>query len=82
MVVSSGSEKAMLLGDVVHCPVELIEDDWEALFDVDPTLARTTREILARELEGTNVQLAAAHFPGLEFGRLLQGTPARRFVYS
>jgi glyoxylase-like metal-dependent hydrolase (beta-lactamase superfamily II) len=82
MVVSSGAEKAMLLGDVVHCPVELVEDDWEALFDVDPALARTTRETLARELEGMNVQLAAAHFPGLEFGRLLQGTPVRSFVYS
>jgi glyoxylase-like metal-dependent hydrolase (beta-lactamase superfamily II) len=82
MVVSSGAEKAMLLGDVVHCPVELVEDDWEALFDVDPVLARQTRETLARELEGTDVQLAAAHFPGLEFGRLLRGTPMRSFVYS
>jgi hypothetical protein len=80
--VSSGAEKAMLLGDVVHCPVELVEDDWEALFDVDPVLARQTREELARELEGTGVQLAAAHFPGLEFGRLLRGTPVRSFVYG
>ena len=82
MVVSSGSERAMLLGDVVHCPVELVEDDWEALFDVDPLLARRTREALARELEGTDVAIAAAHFPGLEFGRLLPGTPTRTFLYS
>jgi glyoxylase-like metal-dependent hydrolase (beta-lactamase superfamily II) len=82
MVVSQGGEKAMLLGDVVHCPVELVEDDWEALFDVDPALARRTRESLARELEGSNVALAAAHFPGLEFGRLLSGSPTRTFLYN
>ena len=29
----------MLLGDVVHCPAELLSDDWEAIFDVDRELA-------------------------------------------
>jgi glyoxylase-like metal-dependent hydrolase (beta-lactamase superfamily II) len=82
MVVSSGGEKAMLLGDVVHCPIELVEDDWEAVYDIDPVLARATRESLARELDGTATQIAAAHFPGLEFGRLLSGTPIRSFLYS
>ena len=40
LVVSSGSERALLLGDVVHCPVEFVEADWEVLSDVDPALAR------------------------------------------
>src|SRR5215203_1018289 len=46
VVLSSGAERAMLLGDAVHCPFELTESDWEAVFDVDPALARTTREVL------------------------------------
>jgi glyoxylase-like metal-dependent hydrolase (beta-lactamase superfamily II) len=81
MVVTDHGEKAMLLGDVVHCPIELVEDDWEALFDVDAELARRTRESLSRELEGTDVPLAAAHFPGLQFGRLLQGEVRRGWTY-
>lgn len=81
MVVSDGGEKALLLGDVVHCPIELVEDDWEAVFDVDPALARRTREALARELEGTDVPVAAAHFPNLQFGRLLRGDSRRSWVY-
>jgi hypothetical protein len=81
IVVADGAERALLLGDVVHCPVELMEDGWEALFDVDPALARRTREALARELEGTDVPVAAAHFPGLRFGRLLAGTGRRHWTF-
>lgn len=82
VVVTDGGEKALLLGDVVHCPIELVEDDWEALFDVDAALARQTREALARELEGTDVPMAAAHFPGLQFGRLLPGQVRRGWQYG
>jgi glyoxylase-like metal-dependent hydrolase (beta-lactamase superfamily II) len=77
VVVSGGEDRAMLLGDVAHCPAELTEDDWEAAFDVDPAMARRTREALARELEGSGVAVGAAHFPGLKFGRLMTGKGQR-----
>jgi hypothetical protein len=80
IVVSSGPERAMLLGDVVHCPVELVDDEWGALFDVDPALALQTRVALNRELEGSNLPVAAAHFPGLRFGRLVRAEGRRRWV--
>src|SRR5205807_5316594 len=28
VVISSGTNRAMLLGDVVHCAVELLDDEW------------------------------------------------------
>lgn len=82
LTVSSGNERAVLLGDVVHCPVELLENDWEGLGDVDPKLAARTRQAMARELEGTDVPMSATHFPGLQFGRLLQGSGTRRWVFD
>lgn len=82
VIVSSGDERAMLLGDIAHCPAELAEDDWEAVFDVDRDLARQTREALARELEGTSTLVGAAHFPGLQFGRLLTGSGQRSWVFA
>jgi glyoxylase-like metal-dependent hydrolase (beta-lactamase superfamily II) len=82
MVVSSGTARAMLLGDVVHCPVELLDDEWAGMGDVDPSLAMRTRVALARELEGTDVPVAAAHFPGLQFGRLLLGEGKRQWVVA
>jgi glyoxylase-like metal-dependent hydrolase (beta-lactamase superfamily II) len=82
IVLSSGTSRAMLLGDVVHCPVELVDDEWAGMGDVDPKLAARTRIALAREIEGTNVPVAAAHFAGLQFGRLLQGEGRRRWVFD
>jgi glyoxylase-like metal-dependent hydrolase (beta-lactamase superfamily II) len=82
LVVSSGTDRAMLLGDVVHCPVQLIEDEWGGLGDVDPELARRTRVALARELEGSDIPVAAAHFPGMQFGRLLTGSGKRSWILS
>jgi glyoxylase-like metal-dependent hydrolase (beta-lactamase superfamily II) len=81
-VVSSGAARALLIGDVVHCPLELTEPDWEAMFDVDPALAQRTREALARELEGTDIPVAAAHFPGLRFVRLLAGSGRSQWTYD
>lgn len=80
VVLSSGEERALLLGDVVHCPVELLDDEWATIGDVDAALARRTRTALAKELEGGDVPVAAAHFPGLEFGRLVTGATGRRWI--
>ena len=80
MVVSSGADRALLLGDAVHCPVELLDDEWATIGDVDPDLATRTRIALAKELEGSDIPVAAAHFPGLQFGRLLSGEGRRRWV--
>jgi glyoxylase-like metal-dependent hydrolase (beta-lactamase superfamily II) len=80
VVLSSGPARALLIGDVAHCPVELVDDEWAGMGDVDPKLALATRTALARELEGTDVPVAAAHFPGLAFGRLLLGEGRRQWV--
>lgn len=80
IVASAGAERALLLGDVVHCPVELVDDEWGALFDVDPALASRTRTALNRELEGSGTLATAGHFPGLSFGRLVRADGRRRWV--
>ena len=80
IVLSSGTARGLLLGDVVHCPVELLDDEWSGLGDVDPELARRTRNALAREIEGKDVPVAAAHFPGMVFGRLLAAQGKRSWV--
>ena len=79
LVVSSGTDRAILLGDAVECPLQLEEPDFFALSDVDPALSARTREALWSELEGTSVTVGAAHFPGLQFGRVLKGSGRRLF---
>ena len=77
-VVSSEGERALLLGDVAHSPVELTDSRWEALFDLDPLAARNVRARLSDATTDTSDVIAAAHFP---FGRLVTDGDARRFAY-
>ena len=77
VVLSSGRERLLLLGDAIHCPVQLEETDWRVIADVDSDLAARTRERLWRELEGEGVRGAGAHFPELQFGRVLSGSGRR-----
>ena len=80
VVLSSGDERALLLGDAVTCPVQLEESDWGAMSDIDPEMSKRTREALFQELEGTGDIALGAHFPGLEFGRVLRGEGKRYFA--
>lgn len=80
LVVSSGEDRLYLLGDAVECPLQVSEDDFYAISDVDPALAKRTREAVWREIEGTPAQVGAAHFPGLQVGRILTGEGKRWFT--
>jgi glyoxylase-like metal-dependent hydrolase (beta-lactamase superfamily II) len=82
VVLSDGAERAMLLGDMIHCPLELMDDDFDLLVDMDQEAAIRVREIYARELEGGAIPAAGSHFPGLQFGRLLPGEGVRRWVFD
>ena len=77
IVLSSGAERAFILGDAISCPVQLTETEWSGLGDMDPKLARQSQEVVAREAEATGALLTAAHFPGLTFGRVLMGQGRR-----
>jgi glyoxylase-like metal-dependent hydrolase (beta-lactamase superfamily II) len=77
IVLSSGDQRAFILGDAISCPVQLEEPEWSGLGDVDPKLARATQEALAKEVEGTGALVGASHFPGLAFGRVLRGEGRR-----
>jgi glyoxylase-like metal-dependent hydrolase (beta-lactamase superfamily II) len=77
IVLSSGDERAFILGDAIACPAQLEETEWSGLGDMDPKLARRTQEAVAREAEGTGALIGAAHFPTLQFGRVLRGEGRR-----
>jgi glyoxylase-like metal-dependent hydrolase (beta-lactamase superfamily II) len=80
LVVSSGDERLFLLGDAVECPLQIAEDEFYAWSDIDPAQAKRTREAMWRELEGSDAQVGAAHFPGLQLGRVLTGNGTRYFA--
>lgn len=74
LVVSSGQDRAIILGDVVHCPLQLAEGDLRIIFDVDQDVAARTRDRIAAELEGGSGTIGAdGHFSGSAFGRIVRG---------
>ena len=79
-VVSSGTERALLIGDIAHSVVELAEPDWEAVFDVDKKAAQAVREAIARETIDTETYVVPAHFPQMAFGRVITTDTGRRWV--
>ncbi len=80
VVLSSGPARAVILGDVMACPAQVSNAEWGVIFDVDPALARRTREQLLAELEGADTTVASCHFSGAVFGRVLPGEVARQWV--
>jgi glyoxylase-like metal-dependent hydrolase (beta-lactamase superfamily II) len=73
-VVSSGTDRAVILGDMIHCPVEIGESEIDFVFDVDPVLARETKARIERELARPDTVTVGPHFPNLIFGRVLPGS--------
>jgi glyoxylase-like metal-dependent hydrolase (beta-lactamase superfamily II) len=81
-VISSQGQRAMLLGDVIHCPLELTSSDFSIMADIDPKLAHASKMKVAHEIENTDIHVASSHFPGLRFGRLLAGEGKKYWSWS
>jgi len=79
VVVSSGTDRPVILGDTIHCSAQLEEPDMTFMFDVDPVRARQWREEMLAQLENSTTTVAAAHFPGSAFGRVVTGQ-GRRYL--
>lgn len=77
VVITSGRERALLLGDAITCPVQLDEPAWHSMGDVSVALADRTRERLWCALEQPHVMGVGSHFPELRFGRVLAGADRR-----
>jgi glyoxylase-like metal-dependent hydrolase (beta-lactamase superfamily II) len=66
-------ERLLVLGDAMYCPAQLTDADLTAMHDVDPVLARRTRALIRRELDGHATSAVGCHFPGLRSARVVRG---------
>lgn len=77
ILVNSAGERAVVLGDVAHSPVQAHETDWNCGFDADQEQARATRHAVFDRLEQEGLTIAAGHFPRPSFGRLVRAQGRR-----
>ncbi len=62
--VTSGDDRAVVSGDVMHHPVQIERPDWNSQFDQDRTQAQATRQALLERIADGRTFLIAAHFAG------------------
>ena len=72
IVISSQGEKALILGDVLHNPVQAHETDWVSRADMDPEQTRITRRSMMERLEQEGTLVAAVHMPAPGFGKIVR----------
>jgi glyoxylase-like metal-dependent hydrolase (beta-lactamase superfamily II) len=72
LLATSRGERALVLGDAAHTPVQVEEPDWCSRADMDPDLTRQTRRALLERLEREEIVVAAGHVPAPGFGRIVR----------
>ncbi len=77
LLISSGGERAFVLGDVAHIPLQVHVPEWIVVADVQPELGSKTRKEILEWLETEGLIVAAGHFPSPGFGRVVKGERRR-----
>jgi glyoxylase-like metal-dependent hydrolase (beta-lactamase superfamily II) len=72
IMIDSQGEKALVLGDALHNPVQIEHTDWVSRADIDPEQTRITRHSLVDRLEQEGILVAAGHFPAPGFGKMVR----------
>jgi glyoxylase-like metal-dependent hydrolase (beta-lactamase superfamily II) len=72
LVIVSGGQRALIIGDITTNPAQVTEPDWVFFGDMDPALAVQTRKQMLDRAEVEEALLIACHFPHPGHGRLIR----------
>jgi glyoxylase-like metal-dependent hydrolase (beta-lactamase superfamily II) len=67
----SGRDHAVLSGDVIHHPVQLIRPEWSSRACEDRAMSRRTRRAFIERFADTDTLIAPAHFPSPSLGHIV-----------
>lgn len=82
VLVSSGEDKAVIVGDLFHSAAQVEEPDWCAGADMNQDLARRTRHAALDRFQKEGFIVAAGHLPaGTSIGKILR-VQSRRYWQS
>ena len=71
---------AILCGDTIHHPVQLVRPEWSTNFCTDQEEARVTRRALLADYVGTATMILPAHFQAPEYGTIEQDGSGYRLI--
>jgi len=79
LLISSGGEKAIVMGDVCHTPAQLTHTDWNPTVEVDPVQSASTRAALLDRIEQEGLTVCAGHFGPPSIGTFVRVAGRRRW---
>jgi glyoxylase-like metal-dependent hydrolase (beta-lactamase superfamily II) len=80
-MVHSGGERLLLWGDIVHlAAVQMARPDATLVFDVEPHVARISRERVLDWAAAERLCVAGAHLPSPGFGRIARAGKGFRYT--
>ena len=69
--LKSGEETALMSGDVIHHPLQLIRPEWSSRACADPHLSAVSRTKMLERVADTNTLLCPAHFGSPTMGHVI-----------
>jgi glyoxylase-like metal-dependent hydrolase (beta-lactamase superfamily II) len=75
ILVQSGTEAALLIGDAAHNPAQFANSDWAPAVDIDPSLSARSRKGLVEQAIRLNAMVAGGHLASPDqsaFGTIIQ----------
>jgi len=69
--IASRGRKAIMIGDMMHSPLQLARPDWSPNFDFDQAVSRQTRQHFLDHHCETDTLVMTAHFPSPSVGLVL-----------
>lgn len=78
VLISSGNERALITGDTIHHPIQLVHPAWSLRADDDPDRAIATRRALLERLAGSGILVIGSHWSGRSAGHIAAENGAYR----
>ena len=79
--ISSGGQRAVVTGDLMHHALQVREPGWSTIFDWDAKQAAESRRGFLAEVAETPVVVLPIHFPGATAGRVSAGADGFRYNF-
>ena len=77
----SRQERAIMVGDLIHSPLQLPHPEWSPVWDHDPQMAATTRRRMLETLADTDILMLTQHFPPPSAGHVFSACCGFGFRY-
>jgi glyoxylase-like metal-dependent hydrolase (beta-lactamase superfamily II) len=80
--VEDGGTRAILVGDLMHHPIQVLHPEWSTNFCEDPAASRRTRIDFVRRHADTGTRILTSHFPAPTIGEIRRDGRGHVFVFE